>query len=80
MSDATEDERKLRMQVMQADLDLKRKQGIWETPRNIAILVTAVAAIAGVLGFRLGREPPQAIQIQVTFPPGTVIQTPAVKP
>lgn len=60
---------------MQADLNLKTKQGIWETPRNIAILVTAAAAIFGVLGFKLGQNQPQPM-----FPPGTVITIPAAKP
>lgn len=54
---------------MRADLSLKQKQAFWETPRNIALLLTAVAAIAGVLGFKLGQnQPPQTIVIQ---PPAT---------
>ncbi len=32
---------------MHADLRLKERQAFWETPRNIAILVTTVAAVAG---------------------------------
>jgi hypothetical protein len=32
------------------DLNLKTKQAFSETPRNIAILLGGVAAIAGVLG------------------------------
>jgi hypothetical protein len=50
---------------MRADLALKQKQAFWETPRNIAILLTAVAAIAGFLGFKIGQnQPPQTIIIQ----------------
>jgi len=55
---------------MQTDQILKQKQAFWETPRNIAILVTAVAAIAGLLGFKLGQnQPPQTIIIQQPAPP-----------
>jgi len=61
----TEDEERaeydLRMEVMQLDKALKAKQGFWETPRNLAILIGAVAAIAGVLGFKLGSQPQQII-------------------
>jgi hypothetical protein len=56
------------MALMQADIALKKKQTAWETPRNIALLAGAVAAIAGVLGFKLGQnsppQPPQTIIIQ----------------
>jgi hypothetical protein len=45
---------------MQADLGLKTKQSIWEHPRNIALMVTAVAAIAGFVGFKIGQKEPVA--------------------
>ena len=51
-----------------ADLNLRRKQDIWEHPRNIVLLVAATAAIAGALGFRFGREPQ---------PPPVIINIPA---
>lgn len=56
--------------------------GFWETPRNIAIMVGAVAAIsaalAGWTGYQVGRSPATT---QVVLPPGTVIQVPpAMKP
>ena len=54
---------------MKMDLRLKTKQAFWETPRNIGILLTAVAAIAGLLGFKLGQsQPPQTIIIQQPAP------------
>lgn len=66
---------------MQIDQRLKEKQSFWETPRNLAILLGAVAAIvatvAGLAGYRAGQQsstPPQII-----FPPGTVITIPAAK-
>lgn len=75
-----EEERELRIAIMQADLQLKTKQGMWETPRNIAILAGSIAAIAaaagGWLGYTSGRQasvpPTQIIQL----PPGTIITVP----
>jgi hypothetical protein len=83
MSETTDEERELRMALMRADIDLKRKQVIWETPRNIAIMVGAVAAIsaaiAGWTGYQIGRSPPAPPQL--VLPPGTIIQVPpAAKP
>ena len=36
----------------------------WETPRNLALIIAAVAAIAGLVGFKLGNQPPRAIVVQ----------------
>ena len=57
-----DEEKQLRRELLAADLELRRKQGFWETPRNIAILLGVVAAIAAAIGFWLGREaaPPPA--------------------
>jgi len=44
MSDVTEQE--LKMAVMRADLELKQKQSRWETPRSLAMILLAVAALA----------------------------------
>ena len=59
---------------MQADLKLKQKQAFWETPRNIAVLLGVAAAIAGVLGFKLGQNSPP---VQVIFQPGSIVAPPA---
>jgi hypothetical protein len=65
----TDDElRELKGDLMQADLDLKRKQVIWETPRNIVLIVAAAAGIAGVLGFKLGQREPQQQPIVIQLP------------
>jgi hypothetical protein len=79
MTLSEEAERELKVQIMQADLELKKKQVIWETPRNLAIVVGAVAAIAGVLGFKLGQQSPPTPVINVypvmpssPVPPGVV--------
>jgi hypothetical protein len=72
MSDLTEDE--LKVALMKADLLLKTRQGFWETPRNLAIIVGAVAAIAGLIGFKLGSQPPQAIVVQFQQPLAVKVQ------
>jgi hypothetical protein len=45
---------------------------MWETPRNIALLTGAVAAvsavIAGTPGYKLGSEPPRAIVVHLDAP------------
>jgi hypothetical protein len=50
------DKRQLELELLAADLKLRRKQEFWETPRNIAILVGVAAAIAAAVGFWFGRE------------------------
>ena len=54
------------------DLRPKSKRAFWETPRNIAILLTAVAGIvagmAGFLGYEIGRQPPPAIYVHFDTP------------
>jgi hypothetical protein len=72
MSDLTQDE--LKVALMKADLLLKTRQGFWETPRNLAIIVGAVAAIAGLIGFKLGSQPPQAIVVQFQQPLAVKVQ------
>jgi hypothetical protein len=55
----TEDE--LRTAVLKVDLLLKTKQAFWETPRNLALILAAVAAIAGIVGFKLASQPQQIV-------------------
>ena len=69
-----DDRRELEELIMRADLGLKQKQAFWETPRNLAILLTAVAAIAGLLGFKLGQNSPAP---QIVFQPGSIQVAPA---
>ena len=69
-----DEERQLRQELLVADLNLRRKQDIWEHPRNIAILVGATAAltsaIAGFIGFKIAQTP---------GPPPVIINLPAAK-
>jgi hypothetical protein len=80
MSLTEAEERDLKVAVMKADLDLKQKQGFWETPRNIAILVGAAAAfsgaVSGALGFKIGQSTPAAQTIILQLAPGTTIASP----
>lgn len=69
-----EEFRDVQVDLMRADLDLKRKQSFWETPRNIALLLTAVAGVAGFLGFKLGSQP-QQITVHLDAP--LIVQPPA---
>jgi len=74
-----EEERDLKEALMRADLALKQKQAFWETPRNIAILLGAVAGLTGVvfgiLGYKIGQNSPPT---QIVFQPGSIVlQQPA---
>lgn len=72
MSEAI-DEQVLKVALMQADLSLKRKQGFWETPRNLAIIlgtglaiVTAVGSVAGWrFGTTLGQQSAQTVRVVI---------------
>ena len=59
----------LEIESLKMDIDLRRKQLLWENPRNIAILVGATAAIigalAGLIGYKIGATPPSPIVIQL---------------
>ena len=52
----------LERELLKMDIELRRKQLFWETPRNLAIVVGAAvalsAALAGWLGYQTGRNPP----------------------
>ena len=54
-------EGRLKLELLKMDIELRRKQVAWETPRNIAILAGAVAAIAatvgGLAGYKIGQTP-----------------------
>jgi hypothetical protein len=69
-----EEEKLFKQELLMADLNLRRKQDMWETPRNIAILAGAVAAltaaVAGFVGFKIGQTPGQ---------PPIIINVPAQK-
>jgi ABC-type spermidine/putrescine transport system permease subunit II len=67
-----EEERELRIALMEADLRLKQRQSFWETPKAIVLIVATTAAImgtvAGLAGYRLGSQPPQTINVHLDAP------------
>jgi hypothetical protein len=65
-----DEEKELKQELLMVDLNLRRKQSFWETPRNIALLLAATAAIAGAVGFKIGQTP---------GPPPVIINVPAQK-
>jgi hypothetical protein len=73
-----DDESDLKESLMRADLALKTKQAFWETPRNLAIIIGAVAAIAGVLGFKIGQREPVQQPTQIIFQPGSIVAPPSI--
>lgn len=51
---------------------MKSRQSLWETPRNLAIIIGVVAAlfgtVTGILGFKLGSQGPQPIVVRLEQP------------
>jgi len=54
----------VKLRQIEFDIELKKKQVVWETPRNIAIIVATAVAVAGWAGYKLGSQP-QVIQVQL---------------
>jgi hypothetical protein len=54
-------EGRLKLELLKMDIELRRKQTFWETPRNLAIVLGAMAAIFaavfGALGYKIGQTP-----------------------
>jgi hypothetical protein len=55
-------------QLTKLDILLRRKQVFLETPRAILLIVATTAAVAGLLGYKLGRQAPQPIIVQFQQP------------
>jgi hypothetical protein len=55
----------LQKELLRLDVLLRRKQVFWETPRGLLLVAVTAAAIAGILGFKLGQMPPAPIVIQL---------------
>jgi hypothetical protein len=70
----TEDE--LKLELLKMDVQLRRKQVLWETPKGLALIAAALAAIFGaifgVLGYKIGATPPvPPTPIIIQLPPVT---------
>jgi hypothetical protein len=67
-----QNEPELKLELLVMDVQLRRKQVIWETPRNIAIVVGVIATITGVIagfvGYKIGQQTPPPIVIQMQQP------------
>lgn len=57
----------LERELRRLDVLLRRKQVFWETPRAVLLIVATTAAIAGVLGWRIGSAP-QSINVHLDQP------------
>lgn len=55
----------LQRELLEMDVQLRRKQVFWETPKAILLIVATTATIAGLLGYKFGSTPPQPIVIQL---------------
>ena len=73
-----DEERQLRQELLVSDLNLRRKQDFWESPRNLAIIVAATAAIfsavAGLAGYKFGQTP----QVIINLPPQRWTKLPCI--
>ena len=67
-----DEERELKQELLMADLQLRRKQLAWETPRNLLFIIGAAVAVAGlvfgVLGYKIGQTP-AAPPVIINLPP-----------
>lgn len=58
----------LKSELLRLDVQLRRKQSFWETPRAILLIVATTAALFTVLGWRIGSAPPQEIIVHLDQP------------
>jgi hypothetical protein len=68
-------EGRLKLELLKMDIELRRKQTFWETPRNLAIVLGAMAAIFaavfGALGYKIGQTPSPP-PVVINLPPQVV--------
>jgi hypothetical protein len=58
----------LKQELTRLDILLRRKQVFWETPKGVLLVVATTAALAGVLGFKIGQMPSAPIIIELKQP------------
>ncbi len=66
MTDANDSE--AQKELRRLDILLRRKQIFWETPRGLLLVVATTAAVAGILGFKIGQNPPPPQPIIIQMP------------
>ena len=57
----------LKSELLRLDVQLRRKQSFWETPRAVILIVATSAAIFGLLGWKIGSKP-QEINVHLDQP------------
>jgi hypothetical protein len=67
MSDISADEATMRRKLLELDVQLRKKQVFWETPRGLLLAIATAAAIAGVLGYKIGNAP-QTVNVHLDQP------------
>jgi hypothetical protein len=63
----TEEDDFLKRELLRLDVLLRKKQAWWEHPRNFAVVLGVIAAIAGIFGYKIGATPLPPQQIIVHF-------------
>jgi hypothetical protein len=62
----------LERELLRLDVLLRTRQLWWEHPRNAAVvlgvIVAITAAVAGVVGWKIGTAPPQQIVVHIDQP------------
>lgn len=61
-------EEELKLELLKMDVNLRKKQVFWETPKAILLIVATTATIAGLLGYKIGSAPPQTINVHLDAP------------
>lgn len=72
VSETDDEAAALKLELLRMDVQLRHRQLWWEHPRNAAIVLGVVIALvgtaAGIVGYKIGREPPAPIVIQLQQP------------
>ena len=55
-------------ELLRLDVQLRRKQSFWETPRAILLIVATTAVLFTGVGWRIGSAPPQQINVHLDQP------------
>ena len=60
MAEVEHYEAALKLELLEMDVRLRRKQSFWETPKAVLLIVATTAALAGALGYKIGQQPQPA--------------------
>jgi len=68
------DEAALKHKLLELDVQLRAKQTFWETPKGLLLIIATTAAIAGMLGWKIGTAPPRQIVVHFDQPLAVKVQ------